>query len=175
MKKGIYDNTIFKVWEINDKNGSAEVKCSTSRKVDENNEYDRVQIEHGVAKNGYINTYYYMKFVKQAYEQLKNVKPGDAIVNLRFVSSREMYWSSENDCIKYPTYDKETIFSFEMYNPENRQQSQVRNMDKAPAVAESAPQVAPVQAPTAPVQPATPAQPVAPATPAPTADDECPF
>ena len=41
-----------KVWEINDKDGVAEVKFSTSRKVKEDSSYDQVQVNNGVAKNG---------------------------------------------------------------------------------------------------------------------------
>ena len=64
-----------KVWEINDKNGTAEVKISSSRKVNENNSYDKVQIENGVAKNGYISDYRsFVRFVGHAYHQLKDIR-----------------------------------------------------------------------------------------------------
>ena len=160
-----------KVWEINDKDGMAEVKFSTSRKVKENSSYDQTQVANGVARNGYI--------VGHAYNQLKDVQVGDTITNLDADMSTEPYWDSNNNCVAYPKNEKITVFAFEKYNPENQEQGSTRNLDKAPQVAEtpaSQPQVAPVvnTAPVAPVQPVAPTAP-APTAPAPTAADVCPF
>lgn len=126
-----------KVWEINDKNGTAEVKISSSRKVNENNSYDKVQIENGVAKNGYISDYRsFVRFVGHAYHQLKDIKIGDTITNLESDSSKEPYWSSNEGDIKYPNSERITVFSFEKYDPEKHNQGSTRNLDKAPQVAE---------------------------------------
>ena len=51
MRKMITDRC--KVWEINDKDGHAEVKFSCSRKVKEGG-YDQILIDKGIAKNGYV-------------------------------------------------------------------------------------------------------------------------
>lgn len=164
-----------KVWEINDKDGMAEVKFSTSRKVKENSSYDQTQVTNGVARNGYIADYRsFVRFVGHAYNQLKDVQIGDTITNLDADMSTEPYWDSNNNCVAYPKNEKITVFAFEKYNPENQEQGSTRNLDKAPQVAETpAPQlqVEPVvnTAPVAPVQPVTPV------TPAPTAADVCPF
>ena len=164
-----------KVWEINDKDGVAEVKFSTSRKVKEDSSYDQVQVNNGVAKNGYIADYRsFVRFVGHAYNQLKDVQVGDTITNLDADMSTEPYWDSNNNCVAYPKNEKITVFAFEKYNPENQEQGSTRNLDKAPQVAETpAPQsqVAPVvnTAPVAPVQP------IASATSIQTAEDECPF
>lgn len=164
-----------KVWEINDKDGMAEVKFSTSRKVKENSSYDQTQVTNGVARNGYIADYRsFVRFVGHAYNQLKDVQIGDTITNLDADMSTEPYWDSNNNCIAYPKNEKITVFAFEKYNPENQEQGFTRNLDKAPQVAEtsvSQSQVAPVVN-TAPV---TPVQPIASATSIQTAEDECPF
>ena len=158
-----------KVWEINDKEGMAEVKFSTSRKVKENSSYDQTQVTNGVARNGYIADYRsFVRFVGHAYNQLKDVQIGDIITNLDADMSTEPYWDSNNNCVAYPKNEKITVFAFEKYNPENQEQGFTRNLDKAPQVAETPtpqPQVAPV----------TPVQPIASATSIQTAEDECPF
>lgn len=164
-----------KVWEINDKEGMAEVKFSTSRKVKENSSYDQTQVTNGVARNGYIADYRsFVRFVGHAYNQLKDVQIGDTITNLDADMSTEPYWDSNNNCVAYPKNEKITVFAFEKYNPENQEQGFTRNLDKAPQVAEasvSQSQVAPVVN-TAPV---TPVQPISSATSIQTAEDECPF
>lgn len=166
-----------KVWEINDKNGTAEVKISSSRKVNENNSYDKVQIENGVAKNGYIADYRsFVRFVGHAYHQLKDIKIGDTITNLESDSSKEPYWSSNEGCIKYPNSEKITVFSFEKYDPEKHNQGSTRNLDKAPQVAEEPKEEVPshthnqptnynVEQPTKSVESSNNIS----------ADDECPF
>ena len=172
-----------KVWEINDKDGVAEVKFSTSRKVKEDSSYDQVQVNNGVAKNGYIADYRsFVRFIGHAYHQLKNIKPGDTITNVVADMSTEPYWDTNNGCIAYPKNEKITVFEFELYDPNAQTQTNpTRNLDKAPQVAEE-PKVAPATsvAQAAPVAPVTPVQPVTPvveAAPvaAPTAADECPF
>lgn len=154
-----------KVWEINDKEGVAEVKFSTSRPVKENNSYDKIQIDNGVAKNGYIADYRsFVRFVGHAYNQLKSINIGDTITNLKADMSLEPYWDSKNKCIAYPKNEKITVFEFEMYTGENN--NGTKNLDKAPQVAE---EPKPVQY-TAPM--AKPNEPVVPSA---TAEEECPF
>ena len=164
-----------KVWEINDKDGIAEVKFSTSRKVKENSSYDQTQITNGVAKNGYIADYRsFVRFVGHAYNQLKDVQIGDTITNLDADMSTEPYWDSNNNCVTYPKNEKITVFAFEKYNPENQEQGYTRDLDKAPQVAE-APKPQPQVASVVNTAPVAPVQPVAPATSIQTAEDECPF
>ena len=127
-----------KVWEINDKEGYAEVKFSTSRKVKEDNSYDKVQIDNGVAKNGYISeSQSFVRFVGHAYNKLKEIKIGDTITNLKGDLSREPYWDSKNNCIAYPKNLKTTIFEFEIYVPENENNKAPKNLDRAPQVEET--------------------------------------
>nr|DAJ39054.1 MAG TPA: hypothetical protein [Caudoviricetes sp.] len=162
-----------KIWEINDKQGTAEIKFSCSRKIKEDSSYDQTLVEHGIAKNGYVATYFsFVRFVGHAYNQLKKIELGDTITNLDATIEYEPYWNANDNYIAYPKNPKITVFEFEVYNPENQEYSQTRNLDKAPVVAESAPQVAPVQTPIVPVQPVTSMQPVADTS---MADDECPF
>ena len=164
-----------KVWEINDKEGMAEVKFSTSRKVKENSSYDQTQVTNGVAKKGYITDYRsFVRFVGHAYNQLKDVQIGDTITNLDADMSTEPYWDSNNNCVAYPKNEKITVFAFEKYNPENQEQGSTRNLDKAPQVAE-APKPQPQVASVVNTAPVAPVQPVAPATSIQTAEDECPF
>ena len=127
-----------KVWEINDLDGKAEVQFSTSRKVRENDAYDQIQVDNGVAKNGYISeSHSYVRFVGHAYNKLKEISSGDVITNLEADIRREPYWDSQERCIKYPKNYKMTVFSFEIYNPENyNTQVSKTNLDKAPQVAE---------------------------------------
>lgn len=128
-----------KVWEINDKDGYAEVKFSTSRKIKEDSSYDKLQADKGIAKNGYISEYQsFVRFVGHAYNKLEQIKIGDTITNLVADFNREPYWDSNNECVAYPKNIKMTVFSFDIYDPEsqNNNQNQNRNLDRAPQVAE---------------------------------------
>lgn len=127
-----------KVWEINDLNGRAEVTFSCSRKV-KDDAYDKVQVEHGVAKNGYISTYFrYVKFVGEAYEKLKEINVGDVITKLVSSIEYEPYWSSNEGCILYPKNPKITVFNFKLYDAEAAKNNNYsNNLDSAPQVAEA--------------------------------------
>lgn len=123
-----------KVWEIEDKNGYAEIKFSTSRKT-KDNEYDNYQLSHNNGKNGYIPTYYnFIRVVGHAYNQLKDIEVGDAITNIRASLEREPFYSEEEGKIIYPKNYKLTIFEFEKYNFE---QNNSGGIDRAPQVEES--------------------------------------
>ena len=126
-----------KVWEINDLEGRAEVKFSCSRKIKEDSSYDKIQAEHGVAKNGYIPTYFsFVKFVGHAYNKLKEINIGDTITNMDATIEYEPYWDSKNACINYPKNPKITVFSFEIYSPE-ASNNYSGNLDRAPQVADA--------------------------------------
>ena len=168
MRKMITDRC--KVWEINDKEGYAEVKFSCSRKVKEGG-YDQILIDKGIAKNGYVSDYHsFVRFVGHAYNKLKEINIGDVITNLETQdSSTEPYWDSKNNCVAYAKNERMTVFNFEIYNPDTQTQNSTRNLDRAPQVEDS---VAPeVSAPT----PRAVVAPEAPAAPAPMAEDVCPF
>ena len=170
MRKMITDRC--KVWEINDKDGHAEVKFSCSRKVKEGG-YDQILIDKGIAKNGYVSDYHsFVRFVGHAYNKLKEINIGDVITNLETQdSSTEPYWDSKNNCVAYAKNERMTVFNFEIYNPDTQTQIQnsTRNLDRAPQVEDS---VAPeVSAPT----PIAVVAPEAPVAPAPMAEDVCPF
>lgn len=126
-----------KVWEINDLDRRAEVKFSCSRKIKEDSSYDKVQAEHGVAKNGYIPTYFsFVKFVGHAYNKLKDVNIGDTITEMDATIEYEPYWDSNNECVNYPKNPKITVFDFEIYSPDasNNYNS---SLDAAPQVADT--------------------------------------
>ena len=168
MRKIITDRC--KVWEINDKEGYAEVKFSCSRKVKEGG-YDQILIDKGIAKNGYVSDYHsFVRFVGHAYNKLKEINIGDVITNLETQdSSTEPYWDSKNNCVAYAKNERMTVFNFEIYNSNAQAQNSTRNLDKAPQVADSPAPAAPTPAP------ATSVAPEAPVAPAPTAEDVCPF
>lgn len=159
-----------KVWEINDKEGYAEVKFSCSRKVKEGG-YDQSLIDNGIAKNGYVADYHsFVRFVGHAYNKLKEITVGDTITNLDAqISTTEPYWDSKNSCAAYSKNERMTVFEFEVYDPNTQTQNSTRNLDKAPQVADSLAPAAPTPAP------ATSVAPEAPVAPAPTAEDACPF
>lgn len=159
-----------KVWDINDENGRAIVRFSTSRKIKDDNSYDQVQINNGVAKNGYISSNFSLvKFVGHAYHKLKDIQVGDVIINLEADLNNEPYWDTKNNCVAYLKNYKITVFDFEKYDPEKHAQGYTKNLDSAPKV-EEAPTVQ--QTYSQPVQPVTPVQP---AEPVQVAADECPF
>lgn len=159
-----------KLWEINDKEGYAEIKFSCSRKVKEGG-YDQSLIEHDIAKNGYVADYHtFVRFVGHAYNKLKEVNIGDTITNLDAqISTTEPYWDSKNNCAAYSKNERITVFEFEIYDPDTQAQNSKRNLDKAPQVEDSPAPATPAPAPTATVEPEVSAEP------APTAEDVCPF
>ena len=136
MRKMITDRC--KVWEINDKDGHAEVKFSCSRKVKEGG-YDQILIDKGIAKNGYVSDYHsFVRFVGHAYNKLKEINIGDVITNLETQdSSTEPYWDSKNNCVAYAKNERMTVFNFEIYNSDAQAQNSTRNLDKAPQVEDS--------------------------------------
>ena len=168
MRKMITDKC--KVWEINDKEGYAEVKFSCSRKVKEGG-YDQILIDKGIAKNGYVSDYHsFVRFVGHAYNKLKEINIGDVITNLETRdSTTEPYWDSKNNCVAYAKNERMTVFNFEIYNSDAQVQNSTRNLDKAPQVEDSPAPATPAPAPTATVEPEVSAEP------APTAEDVCPF
>lgn len=173
MRLRSHENDIYKIWDIKDENGRALVKVSSSRPAKENSSYDQFQLSNGIGKNGYLPSYFLdVRFVGHAYNKLKEMQIGDAITNVEMELRSEAYWNSKEQCRKYPKYWQLTIFSFEKYDFNNREQAYAKNLDKAPAVAEI-----PVAQATyvPPVQPTAPVAPVQQATPASTAADECPF
>ena len=168
MRKMITDRC--KVWEINDKEGYAEVKFSCSRKVKEGG-YDQILIDKGIAKNGYVSDYHsFVRFVGHAYNKLKEINVGDVITNLETQdSSTEPYWDSKNNCVAYAKNERMTVFNFEIYNSDAQAQNSTRNLDKAPQVEDSP---APAVSTPAPTVVVTPEVSVAPAA---AAEDVCPF
>ena len=162
-----------KVWDVNDENGRAIVRFSVSRKIKDGNQYDQIQIDNGVAKNGYISSNFSLvKFVGHAYHKLKDIQVGDVITNLEADLNNEPYWDTKNNCVAYLKNYKMTVFDFEKYNPENQEQNYTKNLDSAPKVADT-PAAQTTYA--RPVQPAASGAPVQPVAPAPAAADECPF
>ena len=158
-----------KVWEINDKEGYAEVKFSCSRKVKEGG-YDQSLIDNNIAKNGYVADYHsFVRFVGHAYNKLKEINVGDVITNLDTqISTTEPYWDSKNNCVAYSRSERMTVFEFEIYNSDTQVQNSTRNLDRAPQVADSSVQtVTQSETSTTAVD--------APVEPAPVAEDICPF
>lgn len=127
-----------KVWEIKDNNTYALVKFSSSRKVNENNSWDKIQIENGGAKNGYISeNRNFVRFVGHAYNKLKEIEIGDVIVNISTDNNREPFWNSETQSFEYPLHERITVFDFEIYNKEKNNFSD-KNLDKAPQIMDNA-------------------------------------
>lgn len=152
-----------KVWDIKESGNVSEVKFSCSRKVKEDDNYDKVQITNGVAKNGYIATYYsFVRFVGHARNKLANVYIGDTITHLEGKLEREPYWDSNTQSVVYPKNYKLTIFDFEIYDENNSFNNQNKNLDKAPQVED-----APVDTTKVMEEENT--------KPAPKAEDVCPF
>ena len=176
----------FKIWEIVDREGYAEVRMSESRKIREDSSYDMNQVNNGVAQNGYIGTnWYYVRFTGHAYNKLKEIAEGDTITNVSMDISREPYFGDINaeknaaidmlekanvivpgsiprlprvDGTVYPRNVRVTVFSFNTAAEAEAENSQNFQTKNM----DKAPQVA--QTPVA--QPvATPAQPVMPAQP----------
>ena len=119
----------FTIWDIDDDGKKAVVRMSTGRKVKED---ETSLIEHGIAKNGYVNTSWsFVQFVGKAYNQLKKyeLKSGDKITKVNMQIKQEPYWASGEEMVLYPKTPKYTVFDFEL--PEARPTS---NVDKGPVV-----------------------------------------
>jgi len=152
-----------KVWDITDKGTYTEATLKTSRPVKENDTYDQSRVERGIAKNGFVpESHTFVKFVKNAHDKIKEVKPGTTLTNLRATFSKEAYWSTADNCIMYPKNEKLTIFAFEIDGEESTKTT-TTNLDKAPQVAEE-----PAKQTVAPVDNTPTETPV-------DAEDECPF
>lgn len=122
------------IWQIDDDGKKAIVKMSSTRKVDE--EKDKTLIEHGIAKNGYVSTYWsFVQFVGKAYNKLKKdeVKEKTRITNLTIKLQQEPYWDFNNSQVGYLKNPKIVVFDFEY--PEIKG---AHNIDKGPVVAEPA-------------------------------------
>lgn len=139
-------NTNFTIWNIEDNGKMATVDLSTGRKVDENNQFDKVKIEKGIAKNGYVNeSFRFVRFVGQAYNKLKkhDLKEKDRITNLSMNWDFEGFWNESTQAIEYPKYPRITVFSFDIPGEEdsgdNNNTQTPRNIDKAPEVYEEDP------------------------------------
>lgn len=193
----------FKVWEITDKEGYAEIRMSESRKVREDNSYDMNQVNNGVAQNGYIGTnWYFVRFTGHAYNKLKEIQIGDTITNLSMDISREPYFGDTNveinaaidlleknniivagsipkpqrkDGVVYPRNVRITVFSFNTLEEFDADNNNNYQSKNIDKapVVETAP-ATPAQ-PVAPVQPVQYTQPVAPVQPQVTAADNLPF
>lgn len=124
----------FTVWDIDDDGKKAVIRMSSSRKVKE--DQDKVAIEKGIAKNGYISTNWnFVNFVGKAYNQLKKyeIKSGDRITNLDARIQMEPYWNEEMQSVSYPKNPRITVFGFEL------PQQNSTNLDKAPEVEKEEP------------------------------------
>jgi hypothetical protein len=133
---------IYTIWEIVDHEKSATIRMACGRKVKENDTYDDARIEHGIAKNGYVNTNFYnVDFVGKAYNQLKKyeIDEGSKITNLKVKFDSEPRWLNEytnksgekiTAHVDYPKTPKIKVFEFELpeANPSRT------NLDKAPIV-----------------------------------------
>jgi len=148
MRVKTVDN--FRVWEIkeSDSGKSALVQLQESRKVNEENAYDKSLIDNGVAKRGYVNTNYFnVKFIAHAYNKLKEIEIGDSITNVEFEMKKEPYYNKAEEQIVYPNYPNITVTDFTVnsgkrYNLEFVEAPATKgiNMDKAPKVEESTPE-----------------------------------
>jgi len=153
-----------RIWDINDKETFAEATLKTGRKVKEKDEFDKLRVDNGIAKNGYVpDIHSFVRFVGHAYNKLKDVKEGDLLTNLTATFSKEAYWSTTENCALYPKNEKVTVFDFEIADNEEQTKNTNKNLDKAPQVADE-----PVKQTVAPVDNTPTETPV-------DAEDECPF
>lgn len=122
-----------KIWDIEDKGKYAEASLSEGRKVDDS-AYDKIQIDNGIARNGYINTTRkYVRFVGEAYTKIKQINNGDTIVNLKSSFTREPHWDSATNTKVFPIAEKMTVFDFEIYDGSSQTNTN-KNFDRAPQV-----------------------------------------
>lgn len=177
----------FKIWEINDREGYAEVRMSESRKIREDNSYDMSQVQNGVAQNGYIGTNWrFIRFVRHAYNKLKEISVGDTITNLSMEISREPYYGDVNaelnaaiDLLEkrnviaqnsvpklqkvygvvYPKNERITVFSFETAEEAEAKKAQQQQQQQNNTNIDKGPQVAPTPQPVQPQYQQAPIQP----------------
>lgn len=90
-------NSFLKLWNIEDKDGWAEVKMSSSRKDRKSGEY--------------INSYFsFVKFTYHAYDKIKKMSVGDKITDVQFSLSMEPYVKNGEKI--WPKSVKITVFDF---------------------------------------------------------------
>lgn len=97
------NRSYFRVWEIDDKDGVAIVKMSTSRKLKEN-DYDANLAEKGIAKKGYVSTTWsFVRFIGKAYNQLAKhreaIENGTSITNVDFIIEQEPYYGEQPNAV----------------------------------------------------------------------------
>lgn len=123
-----------RLWEIKDQGKYAEVKFSTSRKVKEDSAFDKNLIEHNIAKNGYVSTYYsFIRFVGKAYNKLKNIEENATLTNLTCDFAQEPYWNEKEQEVNYPRQPRITVYDFEIFNWSEQHSN---GLDAAPKVEE---------------------------------------
>ena len=78
MSMSCTSNSFAKIWDIQDKDGWAEVRMSTSRKDKKSGEY--------------VNSYFsFVRFTYHAYDKIKKMSVGDKITNIQLSLSMEPY------------------------------------------------------------------------------------
>ena len=98
MSMSCTSNSFLKIWNIEDKDGYAEVKMSSSRKDRKSGEY--------------INSYFsFVKFTYHAYDKIKKMSVGDKITDVQFSLSMEPYVKNGEKI--YPKSVKITVFDFD--------------------------------------------------------------
>lgn len=97
MSMSCTSNSFLKIWNIEDKDGYAEVKMSSSRKDRKSGEY--------------INSYFsFVKFTYHAYDKIKKMSVGDKITDVQFSLSMEPYVKNGEKI--WPKSVKITVFDF---------------------------------------------------------------
>lgn len=98
MSMSCTSNSFARIWDIQDKDGYAEVKLSTSRKDKRSGEY--------------VNSYFsFVRFTYHAYDKIKHMSVGDKITNIQLSLSYEPY--TKNGEKVYPKSVKLTVFDFD--------------------------------------------------------------
>ena len=92
------DKIFAKVWKIDKKDKHADLRISTSEKVEND------------GKTDYINSSWFTRAVGKAFNQLKDINEGDRVVITKFKLSNEQY---EKDGEKKNAF-KFVIFEFEI-------------------------------------------------------------
>lgn len=124
-----------KVWERKDKGKYTEVRFTTSRKAGDSDS-DKLKIEKGIAKNGYIpSSFPFVKFVGEAHKKIKDWNLDIPIGNLKIRIYNERYVDPKTMEIKYPQNCDFVVYDFEEYTKHSAN-SQI-NMDRAPKVESS--------------------------------------
>lgn len=98
MSMSCTSNSFAKIWDIQDKDGWAEVRMSTSRKDKKSGEY--------------VNSYFsFVRFTYHAYDKIKKMSVGDKIANIQLSLSMEPYVKNGEKI--YPKSVKITVFDFD--------------------------------------------------------------